>query len=613
MSDIYDLEGFLAEQGINYSNPNLRPRENRGFFDPAEGPLDQPGIGFVDTEGARSISRSVNEFFEPAEGPLDQRNVALKDTKGVRNMGESLAEFLNRIRYSDNSQPLYKALQTPSEELRQQSDARAAERANAQMQTDASAPTPAMVGPTTQALQGAPQPQPEPSDESQPRMKPPAPDGASRPIPTRDDLTLSRLQDEPSESLIEQTVKAAPEEAKDTLSSIIESYESRLKDAQSESERRRATAGIFEAINSFGAIATGREPSSDFFRRLAEDSDRPIEELKQQLTLEKERVAAEEDEALDAPNSAKSVQARSMIEGILPGIASRIPNFDELSYNALQEAFPMIEFRMQMDRDAQNAAIRWAQIQANLGKGTKGTKERMSNLESTDTKKTVENLSDIDVALKRSLEYARSSALGGTGPIATLGGAKRLVSKDLQALENIYNKINIQNMVATFAGMSKAVDSDAERAAWNATQPNITNDDSVNVQILLGMQSSLLKDKIVKEAQREWLNQGRNLSEFKHPILEGTAGTIVAPNGEMIVVDKGRMGEYLDKGYADLDSYAERLYYGDRVPLTRPSGFKTTSTELTPADRQAMEWLEQNPDHPSAEAIRDKLNRKMGR
>ncbi len=39
-------------------------------------------------------------------------------------------------------------------------------------------------------------------------------------------------------------------------------------------------------------------------------------------------------------------------------------------------------------------------------------------------------------------------------------------------------------MVKMFAGMSKAVDTGAERAAFESTQPRINNDDSVNTMIL---------------------------------------------------------------------------------------------------------------------------------
>jgi len=68
-----------------------------------------------------------------------------------------------------------------------------------------------------------------------------------------------------------------------------------------------------------------------------------------------------------------------------------------------------------------------------------------------------------------------------------------------------------------FQGMSKAVDSDAERRAFEAAQPSITNDDSTNKQII--------EDRI--KAAQDLLNKQRakaNSMDSKGNIIEPDQG-----------------------------------------------------------------------------------------
>lgn len=580
MADLYDLEGFLAEQGINYTRPDLGQSVESKKMSPAE------LTGNAISSGISSVGSSLGDFLS---------EIARNSTSGGRAGNESYET--RAMRATDNANAL--RAQAPEQPLPVEQPA---------VQEAPTGPSPIIANPLVQAVQGAATQAPS---QEQPII--PSKEEETLPVPSLDGISTSRARDLEQQMGIESEAPLSEEPTEKSLSEVIASYEDRLKNAQSEAERRRLIANLGSAVNSFGAIATGRTPDSAFFQNLANQADQPVEDLKQQLELEKEKAETSEKEkeekALEDPNSAQSVQARQLLEGILPEFAASIPNFDQLSVKALDEAMPYLNLRRQIDADKAAAAARWAKIQADLQKDDEKDKAKAKELEAVDTKQTVENLNDLDTALKRQLEIMKTSKSGGTGPLANPFNVKGLFDSDYQALENIFNKINIKNMVATFAGMSKAVDSDAERAAWNRTQPNTSLDDNVNVQILLGMQSSLLKDKIIKEAQREWMNEGKDLAEFKHPILEGNATTVVNPRtGEMVVLNRDSVPD----GYVDLDTYAEALTYGDRTPLPRPSGFKTAEPTLSEEDKNAMQWLEANPDHPKAQSVREKLNRRMG-
>jgi hypothetical protein len=173
------------------------------------------------------------------------------------------------------------------------------------------------------------------------------------------------------------------------------------------------------------------------------------------------------------------------------------------------------------------------------------------------------NMSKVDEAMNAQLQYSKDETLG-TGPIATLGGLTKYVSQDTESLDAKFKDIDLKNMVSTFAGMSKAVDSDAERRAWKSTQASVSNDDETNVQILLGSKSSLLKDRIVSQAKADYVDKYGNLDRFDHPILRGEQTTIVDPKGELQIVDKTQIPNLKKAGFRDLDKYASDLLKGKK-------------------------------------------------
>jgi hypothetical protein len=175
-------------------------------------------------------------------------------------------------------------------------------------------------------------------------------------------------------------------------------------------------------------------------------------------------------------------------------------------------------------------------------------------------KKTATNLSKVDEAINAQLNYS-SNTVAGTGPLATMGGAKKYFSQDLENLDARYKDISLNKMVSMFSGMSKAVDSDAERRAFEATTASIKNDDKTNLQILLGSKSSLLKDKAVAEAQANWAEKYGNLKGFEqaNPILRGEVTTLVDGSGEMQLVPKSEVSQLKKQGLMDLDSYVNQI------------------------------------------------------
>lgn len=183
-------------------------------------------------------------------------------------------------------------------------------------------------------------------------------------------------------------------------------------------------------------------------------------------------------------------------------------------------------------------------------------KEFSKSLE--DRKKTAASLDLVDRTLEQFMNYSINK-IGGTGPIVTLGGLTKYnpFGSSTEELDAAFKEIDIKNMVSTFSGMSKAVDSDAERAAWRATQPSVSKDDKPNMQILLGMKSSLMKDREIAEAKQRWVEKNGTIEGFTHPILEGKVTTMVSRDGVMELVPKDAVDQFKELGLMPLDEYVD--------------------------------------------------------
>jgi hypothetical protein len=128
------------------------------------------------------------------------------------------------------------------------------------------------------------------------------------------------------------------------------------------------------------------------------------------------------------------------------------------------------------------AKVKAAEVKA-ADKGAKATKkeakELQSNLDDVRTKK-----EKIQRALNMLSELEGGMGLSDTGPIDQY--TSRLTDQG-QKTEQILNDLSLEKMTKMFAGMSKAIDSDAEREFFMRAQPNMGNYPAVNEEILKDM------------------------------------------------------------------------------------------------------------------------------
>lgn len=150
---------------------------------------------------------------------------------------------------------------------------------------------------------------------------------------------------------------------------------------------------------------------------------------------------------------------------------------------------------------------------------------------------------------------------GPTGPTSTAMGFNTLWNEDAERLDRQFNDLALDKMRTMFAGMSKAIDSDAERRFFMGTVGGLKNRPSTNAKLLLGAKSMALKSQAEAEAQRRYIESSPNgsLEGYVSPV-KGKVTAAVGPNGEMRLVPKGSLTkEARDMGYMSVDDYAKTV------------------------------------------------------
>jgi hypothetical protein len=160
-------------------------------------------------------------------------------------------------------------------------------------------------------------------------------------------------------------------------------------------------------------------------------------------------------------------------------------------------------------------------------------------------------------------EKFQKDSITGTGPVASAWGlrSKLPFQSNFNDVDSTFKTLSLKSLVEMFAGMSKAIDTGAERAAFEATQPSTQLPPSTNRMIL--------KNKL--EAAEKLLAKTR------------AAKSMYDRKGEFVTDEQT-----------------------DELRRTAASPTPTVSDQ----DKQAKQWAEQNPNDPRAKQIMNMLKSK---
>lgn len=319
----------------------------------------------------------------------------------------------------------------------------------------------------------------------------------------REELLPLAAQPMPQQQALPTDLPAElPEEAptqQPDLQQLISEYANAAREAASRKRSVGMVDGLTTAFQGLlgNASQTDIKLSPDAFRRQYEMADQPIEELeiRDRGTATQQRLSATQ---LDLQNAQQSSDKNSNISKAArdkytvvmqqmgrPDLAEKITkgNMSATQLNSLFSGYkisPPASTSEQVKRDPIEDYRAKEEIKEDVKVKTENRKVKKEISTSLDkVKNTLNELKRTKALFER---YSKNSQ-GGTGMLATAGGLSKYLSTDTQDLDSAFKKLNLDTMVAMFAGMSKAVDSDAERRAFEAAQAAITNDDKVNERI----------------------------------------------------------------------------------------------------------------------------------
>ena len=115
----------------------------------------------------------------------------------------------------------------------------------------------------------------------------------------------------------------------------------------------------------------------------------------------------------------------------------------------------------------------------------------------------------------------------------------------------------VQTLIKSFKGMSRSIDSVAERKIFNESQISASNNEATNLGVALARKDALQQMvKMVEELQTYAAEHG-NLDNFKSK-YEGYLG-IMSPRGEILSVHKREHKKLRKQGFKSFDKYASDL------------------------------------------------------
>ena len=267
-------------------------------------------------------------------------------------------------------------------------------------------------------------------------------------------------------------------------------FEKAQQDAVQQLKENAQSKGMLGLLSGVAAMKGGKP---DFSLQTQGMTDREEAAKLAAQNIPSQRKFELENQNTD-PNSQTSKTFRKAIEQVAPWLSSKYgADWNKVSAADKDHIWDMVKVKEQIDARKELAKERTAgankesllEKKEQLKEDAQVKKEnRKTRAEINKSQQSAEGiLRDLEDAKTKFDAYSKSN-ITGTGPLATLGGLTKYVSADTEKLNAAFKKLSMDQMVKQFAGMSKAIDSDAERRAFESTQPSVANDDPTNKQIL---------------------------------------------------------------------------------------------------------------------------------
>ena len=304
----------------------------------------------------------------------------------------------------------------------------------------------------------------------------------------------------------------APQEAPENLTSkLISEYAEAARQSAQNKRNVAANEGITQMLQSLVGYGYSTTPAkTPDFSKAYDLAETPLDVLEARdkgqavkQKLEATELSLEETKQMYSPNSQVSQMAREKYSSVFRNmgrqdLADKIveKNMSAAQLDNLFKAYDRVDAKASTSQVLSVMDKEDIKEQKQIKKENRKTKKEIET-SLDNAKNALQELKEV----KRTFEAYSKNSPGGTGPIATAIGTTKFASGPTQELDAKFKKLNLDTMVKMFAGMSKAVDSDAERRAFEAAQPSITNDDQVNRRIFNDRMKDL--EKLIKKLEQQ--------------------------------------------------------------------------------------------------------------
>jgi len=271
------------------------------------------------------------------------------------------------------------------------------------------------------------------------------------------------------------------------------------------------STGIGRAGANLANALAGVKSNVDNFSDAERLANLPVEQLKDERKAAYEKFKqgkdVKETTEMDDSNSDTSKRlveaAQSLLrEQGLTNVADRLNGLSGTQINAILPTYAKAGAAKMMREEKKNRPSETDKEQAkeNVKIHTENRKERRQLSKDIDTWNSLEKT--IDDAISKAKSYSKNN-IAGTGAYAKLKGYTGALSPETQSLETSLQKLSLDQMVKQFSGMSKAIDTPAERAQFETTVPSLGMDDKLLMTELLN------RKKAVQNAKRK-IQEGLN-------------------------------------------------------------------------------------------------------
>lgn len=315
--------------------------------------------------------------------------------------------------------------------------------------------------------------------------------------------------------------------------SLIEKSQADIKEARVKDAKYKILADAIKSLGNIGAAQVQRQAGvkaglkdfketkgPDTASDIMKDRDVNLAKLQEDLRLlqsSKPKALSELDKKkLDIESRKLDLQGQRLEQDL------KAPKQSPLSFE--DKELVKARAKMKVENEKEQAKIR----QANL-KEKKAAEQSDKDLD--------EQLEKIKRAKKLMTEMVKQGGVSDTGPIDQY--ISGFGSKG-QELRQSLNDLSLEKMAKLFSGMSKAVDSEAERKMFEQSQASMGNYPDVNMKILNEMEKGIqsLKGKNKNFIQR-YDSTGKEISNEKIDV--------VLPDGRKGRIDADKVESFMKK------------------------------------------------------------------